>query len=276
MTKRDAVTTFALLFVAACCAPTLRADPPPGTKWKPIPELTDEFEGDKLDSTKWFDYNPEWKGRKPGFFSTNNIAVGEGKLHLTARVETLKGLPDGYHTFTTAAVKSKALVRYGYFEIKCLPMKSKATSAFWFYDNTEEEWTEIDAFEICGAGEKWKNTYNMNVHVFHTPKEKIHWSTGEAWKAPFDFVDGYHVYALEWNKDVIKWWVDGKVVWELKNTHWHQPLNMNFDSETMPEWLGLPDKESLPSIFSIEYVRSWSRTEDAEASAEGDGLKPAP
>jgi hypothetical protein len=32
---------------------------------------------------------------------------------------------------------------------------------------------------------------------------------------------------------------------------------MNFDSETMPEWFGLPDPKTLPASFSIEYVRSW-------------------
>ena len=248
------------LLILACCS-TSPADPPAGSKWEPIPELTDEFNGNKLDSTKWYDHNPEWKGRQPGFFSTNNVSVSDGKLHLMARVEDLKDLPEGYHTFTTAAVKSKALVIYGYFEIKCRPMKSKASSAFWFSSNTKEEWTEIDVFEICGVGEKWKNTYNMNAHVFHTPTETNHWSKDDIWKAPFDFADGYHVYALEWGKEVIKWWVDGKVVRELKNTHWHQPLSLNFDSETMPEWFGLPEKDSLPSTFSIDYVRSWQREE---------------
>ena len=45
----------------------------------------------------------------------------------------------------------------------------------------------------------------------------------------------------------------------VDNTHWHQPLHMNFDSETMPNWFGLPKKENLPTTFSIEYVRSYKR-----------------
>jgi len=251
------------LSVFVCGTAALRAEPPSGSKWKPIPELTDEFEGKKLDSKKWYDHDPGWKGREPGYFSTNNVAVSNGMLHLTARVESLKNLPEGFHTFTTAAVKSKALVKYGYFEIKCRPMKSKASSAFWFYHSTKESWTEIDVFEICGVGDKWKNLYHMNAHVFHTPTEKKHFDKAGKWKAPFNFADDYHVYALEWNKEVIKWWVDGKVVRELKNTHWHQPLNLVFDSETFPDWFGLPDKNTLPSTFSIGYVRSW-RSGDAE------------
>lgn len=270
MPKLNALPGFVLACVFMSCAVILRADPPPGSTWNPIPELTDEFEGTTLDPNKWYDYNPGWKGREPGLFSTNNVSVSDGELHLTARVENLKDFPAGYHTFTTAAVKSRALVKYGYFEIKCRPMNSKASSSFWFYNNTKEEWTEIDVFEMCGGGAKWKNAYNMAVHVFHTPTQTKRLSKGEIWKAPFDFVDGDHVYALEWDEAVIRWWVDGKMVRELKNTHWHQPLNMNFDSETMPEWFGLPAKDSLPSTFNIQYVRSWKKVEKAIQHVGGD------
>ena len=58
------------------------------------------------------------------------------------------------------------------------------------------------------------------------------------------------------DKKTIKWRVDGNVVRGVENTHWRQPLLMNFDSEIMSKWLGLPKKENLPSTFSIEYVRS--------------------
>jgi hypothetical protein len=43
----------------------------------------------------------------------------------------------------------------------------------------------------------------------------------------------------------------------VENTHWHQPLTLNFDSETMPNWFGLPKDSDLPSTYSIEYVRAW-------------------
>lgn len=260
--------TIALVLLLACGAASAWADPPPEGVWEPIIELSDEFDGTRLDSTKWHDHNPGWKGRKPGFFAPHNVSVEGGQLHLTARIEDLEDLPEGYHTFTTAAVKSRALVKYGYFEMRCRPMRSKASSAFWFYNSTKEEWTEIDVFEICGLGEKWRNTYHMNVHVFHTPTEKTHWSRAETWKAPFDLAGSHHVYALEWDQAVIRWWVDGRVVRTLENTHWHQPLSMNFDSETMPEWFGLPTEETLPSTFSIDYIRSWSKQDPASLGVE--------
>lgn len=235
---------------------------PRGPGWEPIPELTDEFDGDKLDAAKWHDHNPLWKGRQPGFFSKNNVTIKDGKLHLTARAEELPDLPKGYHTYTTAAVKSKALVRYGYFEIRARPMDSRASSAFWFYRSEPDLWTEIDVFEIGGRAPGHENVVHMNVHVFRTPTEKKHWSKPGQFKAPFRLADGYHVYALEWSKSTLKFYVDGKLVRSIENTHWHQPLHMNFDSETMPKWFGLPEIKNLPSTFSIDYVRSWRRVKE--------------
>lgn len=252
------IVGLALLAVLGGCATAEPPRPPLTGDWVAIPELTDEFDGHALDAAKWDDHNPGWLGRQPGYFSPQNVAVHDGQLHLTARAEELPNLPAGYHTFTTAAVKSKALVKYGYFEIRCRPMKSKASSAFWFYNSTKEIWIEIDVFEICGVGEQWKRDFYMTLHVFHTPTESKHWSKGTKWTAPFDLADDFHVYALDWNEKKLRFFIDGQLVHEADNTHWHQPLHMNFDSETMPEWFGLPDKKDLPSTFSIDYIRSWA------------------
>jgi hypothetical protein len=43
---------------------------------------------------------------------------------------------------------------------------------------------------------------------------------------------------------------------------------MNFDSETMPDWFGLPREEDLPSTFSIEYVRAWKRADQPSAAGK--------
>lgn len=248
--------------------------PPIAGDWEFVPELSDEFDGASLDKSKWHDHNPTWLGREPGFFSRSNVTVSDGKLHLTARAEDLPDLPPGYKTFTTAAVKSRAKALYGYFEVKCKAMNSIASSAFWFYaqepelKNAEDKqhpdlqnfkwWTEIDVFEISAAHPRYGHDVYMTTHVMATPEDgKKYWKKGEIWKAPFNLAGDYHIYALEWNEKEIKFHIDGKVRYAMENTHWHQPLNMNFDSETMPEWFGLPDPKTLPATFSIEYVRSW-------------------
>jgi len=240
------------------------SDPKNEGNWEVFEPMTDEFEGDSLDPEKWWAYNPQWKGRQPGYFYPGNVSVSDGKLHLTMKAEEVPEMPkeEGYHTYTCAAVKSKVKVLYGYFEVKAKPMRSAGSSAFWFYDSTPEWWTEIDVFEIGGGAPGFERKYNMNLHVFRTPEEDRHWDKPKIWDAPWDLADDYHVYGLEWDEDFIKFYVDGLLVRRDVNTHWHQPLYMNFDSETMPDWFGLPDIEDLPSTYSIEYVRAWKKKEN--------------
>jgi len=227
--------------------------------WTKYEIMSDEFEGTQLDSNKWHPRNPGWLGRQPAYFYPGNVTLSDGKLHLAMRKQEVPEMPrdKGYHTYTSAAVKSRTTVKYGYFEVRCRPMKSAGSSSFWFYDSTPEIWTEIDVFEIGGRSPGFEKKYNMNVHVFRTPTEKKHFSMGEVWIAPSDLADDYHTYGLEWDKDKIQWYFDGVLVRWVENTHWHQPLTLNFDSETMPEWFGLPKDSDLPSTYSIEYVRAW-------------------
>jgi beta-glucanase (GH16 family) len=229
--------------------------------WQKYELLSDEFEGAQLDPNKWWPNNPEWLGRQPAYFYPGNVQISDGKLNLTMKKQEVSQMPKdkGYHTYTSAAVKSKTRVRYGYFEVKAKPMKSHGSSSFWFYDSTPEQWTEIDIFEIGGGAPGFERKYNMTLHVFHTPTEKKHWSMGAEWIAPSDLADDYHIYGLEWDRDKIKWYFDGVLVRWVENTHWHQPLTLNFDSETMPEWFGLPRDSDLPSTYSIEYVRVWQK-----------------
>lgn len=257
--QRFSCLTFLFCFIFF---PTfLRANDPkcpmPGN-WKFAPEFSDEFNGTALDDAKWDPFNPGWTGREPGWFAKSNVTVKDGMLQLTARAENLPDIPKRYHTFTTAAVKSKQRVCYGYFEIRFQAMKSKASSAFWFYGTDPKHWTEIDVFELSGNHPKLNSTYFMNVHVMETPEDgKKHWNKGNNWVAPYRFADGFHTAGLLWTKDKIEWFVDGTSRFSLKNTHWHQKLNINFDSETMPEWFGLPDPAELPAEFKVDYIRAW-------------------
>jgi beta-glucanase (GH16 family) len=243
-------------------------------RWLRYAPMTDEFEGAKLDSRKWWARNPRWLGRQPAYFWPDNVTVSDGRLHLAMRKQEVPEMSKekGYHTYTSAAVQSKSRVKYGYFEIKARPMKSHGSSSFWFYHNAEERWTEIDVFEIGGGAPGFERKYNMNVHVFKTPTEKEHWSSHGVWSAPGDLADDYHVYGLEWDEEKIKWYFDGVLVRWVENTHWHQDLTLNFDSETMPKWFGLPNDEDLPSTYSIEYVRAWQRVGSAETAALTAGL----
>ncbi len=229
--------------------------------WVFDPQFSDEFNAG-FDGAKWDNYNPGWQGRQPGFFSPNNVTVEDGFLKLTARNESMGDPAQGYKDFTTAAVKSKDTVLYGYFEVRSKPMNSKASSSFWFYAADPDRWTEIDVYEMSGAHPEHDSIYHMNLHVMRSPETgDKHLADGTTWKAPFRFVDDFHRYGLLWTKDKLCWYVDDQLVRESKNVHHHQPLNVNFDSETMPEWFGLPDPSELPATFEIDYIRHWNLAE---------------
>lgn len=257
-TTRLGFTRFCLAWAAAWSVVAAEVGCPlKHGQWEPFPALTDEFESGRLDESKWFPNNPTWLGRQPGYFNPKNVRVADGMLHLDAKKESLPNLPDGYHTYTTAFVKGKTKVRYGYFEIRARAMDSQASSAFWFYDITPEIWSEIDVFEI-GARPQPANYY-MNTHLFHTLVETVHWHKSRIWKAPYNLAREFHVYGLEWDSEVLRFTVDGAVVREERNTHWHQPLAFCFDSETFADWFGLPKDDALPATFSIDYIRTWKR-----------------
>jgi len=227
------------LFCVSCNQIHQPQCPLPHGEWELISEFSDEFDGTELDTSKWHPVNPGWLGRKPSFFSKDNVVVKDSLLTLVGKTETLPDLPEGYHTFTSAAVQSKGRVKYGYFEIRCKPMDSRISSAFWFYAIEPDIWTEIDVFEICGLhpDKEWEQKYFMNVHVFKTPEEgSNHWSDSETWISPHRLADKFIIVGFEWDEKELKWYVDGELLRTRENTHWHQPLTMNFDSETMHEW----------------------------------------
>jgi beta-glucanase (GH16 family) len=230
--------------------------------WVKFEPMSDEFDGKQLDLKKWALGIEGWKGRQPALFSEKNVTVSDGKLHLTMRKEKLppEDEKQGYHDYTSAALHSKARSSYGCYEVKAKPMNSGGSSSFWFHDEGKSDWrTEIDVFEIGGKAKGFEHKLNITVHVWQTPQEKKHWQVGGAWIAPWRLADDYHVYGFEWGKEELKFYVDGVVVRTVENTHWHQPLFLTFDSETMPDWMGMPKDEDLPSTFSVEYVRAWKR-----------------
>ena len=57
-------------------------EPPLGKRWVLNPDFSDEFNGTELDSSKWFDHHPKWKGREPGLFLPSQVSVSDGFLQI--------------------------------------------------------------------------------------------------------------------------------------------------------------------------------------------------
>ncbi len=234
--------------------------------WVRFEPMWDEFDGPTLDTNKWTVGMSWWQGRQPAWFNPQNVMVQNGQLRLTMRREEVPAemTAKGYHDYSSAALHTKARSSYGYYEVKARPMNSGGSSSFWFAQEDPKVspgWgTEVDVFELCGKSAVHDRRYYMTLHVWATPEEKRHWQAGSYWESPSRFAEEVHVFGFDWGREELRWYIDGVLVHTVRNTHWHHPIFLIFDSETMPEWFGMPDDADLPSTFSIEYVRAWKRS----------------
>ena len=75
------------------------------------------------------------------------------------------------------------------------------------------------------------------------------------------FAQDFHLAQMNWTDDGVRVYLDGALVSSIASPCLLQPLGMDFDRETMPGWMSLPDPASLPDVpFMVDYVRSWRRT----------------
>jgi beta-glucanase (GH16 family) len=262
------------------------ARPPPG--YEPIAELSDEFDGTALDRTKWSTDRAVvgWAGRRPGLFDPANVAVRDGALQLWARpARRNASWPEGFDNYTTAAVHSLARVREGYFEVRWRSGGSGVSSSWWLHQRAGGAWTEVDVFETTGATNgAAANASNLpsHVHVFELPNTSsaelpgrchcklYHSRSGQArcsvgstvdpLAAGETFSSGFHVAGLNWTASGVTISIDGHVVNRVSSPCLVQEIGMDFDRETMPGWMALPDPATLPDQpFEIDYVRAWRR-----------------
>ena len=152
------------------------SDPSNNGGWILNKDMSDEFEGRKLDTSKWLvqgtagEYRSSFIGRAPSQFSTKNVRVEDGKLMLQTRWQpdfAFSDKPDAdgrkYENITTAAVISKRQFLYGYMEIKCKAADASVTSSFWATGHR----SELDVFEFIGARPGKEETPGARVHVHH-------------------------------------------------------------------------------------------------------------
>ncbi len=233
--------------------------------WKLDKKHSDEFNGKELDSKKWVNKmptTPGWKGRQPTYFHGSNITVEDGHAVFRTNKHGDFKLPEGY-THSSGFMNTHDTFLYGYFEARLKPNDSPWVTGFWMSNGTPTWWTEIDICENCPGVERNRQRLNSNIHVFRAPKEhgdvKKHFSISKTYHIPFELQKDFHTWGLEWDKDYIRFYIDGVLFREAENTHWHQPLRINVNNESN-KWFGaLPDDNRLDGEYLVDYVRIWKK-----------------
>jgi beta-glucanase (GH16 family) len=99
------------------------------------------------------------------------------------------------------------------------------------------------------------------------------YSGGAGIGAPFKlmsgrFADAYHVFAIEWEKDVIRWYVDGKLFQTRtpkdvpSGSRWvyDHPFFIILNLAVGGQWPGNPDATTtFPQTLKVDYVRVYDR-----------------
>jgi beta-glucanase (GH16 family) len=275
---------------------------PAAPEWKLV--WSDEFDGKEIDRTKWdFDlgngfYNyganawiSGWGNNELQYYTRapENAFVKDGLLHIRAVKESFNGC--GY---TSARMKTRKrdgtplfTKKYGRFEFRAkLPTGKGVWPALWMLPQDEKYggWAasgEIDVLEARGQettkvlgtlhfGSRWPaNT--------HAGKDYVLPRSGT--------IADFHIYALEWEPNAIRWYVDGQLYstqsfwWSSSKTDgtkgakpaneadlnpWPAPFDQPFylimNVAVGGRFLGNPDQTTtFPVEMQVDYVRVYDK-----------------
>ena len=177
---------------------------------------SDEFDGPTIDGTKWgFEVNGRGGGNNELQYYTDrpeNAQIVNGKLQIIARAETYTG-PDGTRQYTSARMRTlnKGDWTYGRIEASMkLPYGQGMWPAFWMLPTNYvyggwPQSGEIDIMENVGFE---PDVVHGTIHS--GPAGPNNKSTGASVAVP-NASTQFHTYAIEWEEDEIRWYVDGSL-----------------------------------------------------------------
>jgi beta-glucanase (GH16 family) len=256
-------------------------------------EWSDEFDGDKLDSSKWSVVCNDMEGANCGAlpFGTHDptsngaecrsatcipeaVSVGNGNLILTSARD-----PANSSAWTTGAVKTweKATwtPRDGTYRM-CISAKLPGGGggaagqgiwpAHWMMpqDNScDPDEGEMDIMEmVSGDGTQWATYHwqdNWPAAKCAYPEGHQHVYAGLYMGE--DWADGFHEYGVERAHDYVAFSVDGKVIVNSTSSDvpvalWPVPFYLILNSAVGGSWPGEPNASTVsPTYHLVDYVR---------------------
>jgi len=227
-----------------------------------------------VDPTKWRTRDGDYLSYDLACINARNVTEGNGNLTITSRREAgcnSRAYTTGY--LDTIGLKSWTS---GRFEMRAKLPVGKNTSkgiwpAFWLRPNDGGA-GEIDAMEVYGTGADgsggdgheagethgtiW-NTYSPSTHQ------------GNDFQTGTDLSAGFHVWAVEWEAGVMRFYFDGVLNYtrSTATTSWFssvydqgRPFNIRLNQQIGGSWTGSPDSATvLPAAYVVDYVRVYQR-----------------
>ncbi len=238
---------------------------------------SDEFNGTTLDTGNWsYDTGTGcpslcgWGNNELQYYRSQNVTVSGGNLVITSRAESYGGA-----SFTSGKVhtRGKRTVLYGRVEMRAkIPTGGGMWPAFWMMpqDDAYGGWAasgELDIMESANA----TTTVGGALHYGGTWPSNAS-TSGSYSLGGANFANDFHIYAVEWELDAIRWYVDGVLFMTRTSAQWYtntapanprapfdQPFYIILNAAVGGNYTGCTDPgcitASLPQQYLVDYVR---------------------
>lgn len=216
----------------------------------------DEFTTGISPSWKFETGGGGWGNNEKQYYQAANATVVNGELQITARKQTVGGMP-----YTSARMTTQGLKEFTYGKMEArikMPIGQGLWPAFWMLGAN----INTVSWPRCGEIDVLEHV-NIDNKVYGT----IHWDNngGHAQYGGNTTVTtaDYHVYSVEWAPTAIRWYVDGVKYHEADITNginsteeFQRPFFLLLNLAVAGDWPGATvDESKLPATMSVDYVR---------------------
>ena len=212
---------------------------------------------------------PGWGNNELQWYLADSARTSGGLLILTARRQQ-----QGAHDYTSARIntRDRFAFRYGRIEARIrLPGGQGIWPAFWLMpqEDTYGTWAasgEIDIVEARNLGRSGIDTVSGTLHYGGMSPNNVF--SGNEYVVAGSATADFHEYALEWDPNEIRWYVDG-VLYAVQN-YWFtesadypapfdQPFYVILNVAVGGRFPGAPDSTTVfPVSMEVDYVRAYS------------------
>lgn len=240
-------------------------DSAPTTKYGKTLSWSDEFNGTKLDTSKWsYEIGTGswgWGNNEKQYYTSNesNCSVNNGSLKITALKEKY-----GNCEYTSSRIRTKGKYEtiFGYIEARmALPSMSGIWPAFWMLgaDIDSNPWPHCGEIDIMEA-------INYNNSIYST----LHWNQGNqtnhasSGTSAIDVGDRteYHTYGFLWTETEMRFYHDDELhyVFDMTINSSLDVFKTNnfyflFNVAVGGNWPGFNIGDNFPMTMSIDYLR---------------------
>ncbi len=228
----------------------------------------DEFSGTAVDPNRWQMQLGNgcniglcgWGNNELQSYRAENATVSDGTLEITARREQADG-----RQYTSARMRTinRGDWTFGRFEARIkLPSAQGAWPAFWMLSTDEVygSWPRSGEIDIMESRGQSSQVASGAIHFGQLiPNNRV---TGGSVTFTEPLSDDFHVYAIEWERDEIRWFLDGvpyarRVPTDLRGNPWpfDQRFHLLLNLAVGGNFPGPADPADYPSVMEVDYVR---------------------